>query len=29
MYRNIISGDEWPDDLPEKLFEETEAAEGG
>lgn len=29
MYRDIIGGDEWPDDLPETLFEETEAAEGG
>jgi len=29
MYRDIIGGDEWPDDLPEELFNESEAAEGG
>ena len=29
MYKKILGGDEWPDDLPETLFGETETAEGG
>ena len=29
MYKKILGGDEWPDDIPDELLTESEAEEGG